>query len=112
MLVQIVDDSPIMRETIKAFFADAPVDFCECADGSEALMMFAARAPDWVLMDIKMKGMDGLVATRAIKRSFPFARIVIVTNYDDDTLREEARQAGAVEYILKDDLSPLQELIR
>jgi len=55
-------------------------------------------------MDIQMKNTDGLTATRQIIAAFANAKIVIVTNYDDTTFRESARQAGASGYVLKENL--------
>jgi DNA-binding NarL/FixJ family response regulator len=63
-------------------------------------------------MDIRMPRMDGLAATRQILGSHPLAKIVIVTDYDDDALREAAREAGACGYVLKLDLLELAPLIR
>jgi YesN/AraC family two-component response regulator len=60
--------------------------------------------PDWVLMDVKMPKLDGIAATRQIMEAFPRAQIVIVSQYDDFEMREGARGAGAVDYVLKDDL--------
>jgi len=110
-MVMIVDDNSGMREAIKASLANSLSEFCECSDGSQALSMYAQYLPTWVLMDIRMATMDGIAATRAIKESFPAARIVIVTNYDDKALREEAMQAGAMGFVLKDDLSLLLNVI-
>jgi len=56
--------------------------------------------------------MDGLTATRKIKQHDPSARIVIVTDYDEDELRTLATQAGAQAYVVKQDLTQLAELIR
>lgn len=110
--VMIVDDSRRMRKLIAGLFTHTPVQVDECSDGREAEEIYRRIRPDWVFMDIKMKEMDGLAATRAIRHSFPEARIVIITNYDDAELREEARQAGAVGYILKENLSDLRRIIK
>ncbi|HKV39506.1 MAG TPA: response regulator, partial [Blastocatellia bacterium] len=69
------------------------------------------RLPDWVLMDLEMKDMDGLVAASRIKNAAPKARIIIVTNYDDSRLRDAAREAGACAYVLKDDLVALRDIV-
>jgi len=55
--------------------------------------------------------MDGIAATRAIRKCSPVARVVIVTQYDDNDLSAAARDAGAMGYILKDDLSQLLDFI-
>ena len=60
--------------------------------------------PDWVLMDIRMKEVDGLAAAQQITTAWPGARVVIVTSYNDASLRDAARQAGACGYVLKDNL--------
>ena len=83
----------------------------ECADGSEALTAYSRFPPDWVLMDIKMAEIDGITATKQLKESFPAAKILIVTDYDDDDLRKSAREAGAAGYIIKEDLLALRQIL-
>jgi DNA-binding NarL/FixJ family response regulator len=62
-------------------------------------------------MDIKMKDVDGLAATRQIKAAFPEARIVMVTSFDEQSLRDEARLAGACGYVLKESLGDLVKIM-
>ena len=62
-------------------------------------------------MDIAMKQVNGITATRQITDAFPEARIVIVTNHREAGLREAADQAGARGYVLKEDLWALREII-
>ena len=112
MLIQIVDDSPNMRATIKSVLGGLNAEFIESSDGDEAVKHFASRQPDYVIMDIRMERMDGIVATRAIRSQSPDARVVVVTQYDDDDLRIAAREAGAMGYVLKDDLSGLHSFVR
>jgi len=86
----------------------------ECEDGSEALAAYEQHhfsGADWVLMDVSMKVMDGLTATRQILSVFPAARIVITTRFDDAEMREAARQAGACGFVPKDDLMALRRTI-
>jgi len=115
MKVLIVEDSEPMRLTIKSFIEGFIEDkggwVHECADGAQALAEYAKHRPDWVLMDIKMKHVDGLAATRQITTLFPEARIVIVTSYDEASFRDEARQAGASGYVLKENLLELAEIL-
>ena len=112
MLIQIVDDNANMRKTIKSVFGGLQADFIESSDGDEAVRQYALRRPDLVIMDIKMQRIDGIAATRAIRGESPGARVVIITQYNDDQLRAAAREAGAFAYVLKDDLSVLPGLLR
>ena len=112
MLIQIVDDSSNMRETIKSVLGDLGAEFIESADGDDAVVQYGRHQPDLVIMDIRMERMDGITATRTIRGTHPEARVVVVTQYDDDELRSTARAAGAIGYVLKDDLSALHLHIR
>jgi DNA-binding NarL/FixJ family response regulator len=97
---------------IRSVVADIADTIDECCDGELALAAYAKHRPDWVLMDIKMHQVDGITATRRIKSSYPEARVCIVTDYDDVELREKAREAGAENYIVKEDLLRLREVLR
>ncbi|MCM3903204.1 MAG: response regulator transcription factor [Pyrinomonadaceae bacterium] len=108
MIVLIVDDSEPMRRMIKTLINDLVDEVYECSDGNEALAAYHEHIPDVVLMDVKMDGMDGLAATRQIKESFPEARIVMVSQWEDAPLRKAARLAGAEAYVGKADLLPLR----
>jgi len=111
MNVLIIDDSLRMRRTIRSLLAGLVHEVFECEDGSEVLAAYQAHRPDWVLMDIGLKQVDGIVVTRALKAAFPEAKVVMVTDYDDDRLREAAHQAGACAYVLKEDLFKVREII-
>jgi len=110
--VMIVDDNPDMRRLIKSIISDIASSVVECADGSQAIQAYAEHRPDWVLMDIEMKPVDGISATREIKSAFPAARILIVTEYNDPDWREEARLAGAAGYVLKDNLAEVRRILQ
>ena len=111
MKVLIVDDSARMRRIIHSVVADLADEVLECADGSEAVLAYLNYRPDWVLMDIKMPRMDGLEAAAQICAAAPDARIVMVTNYEGGDLREAARQAGASEYVIKEDLLAIRRIL-
>ena len=100
-----------MRETIKSSLRGLEAIFFERDDGVQALAAYREHRPDWVLMDLHLKQMDGLTATGQIKSAYPEARIVIVTNYDDVALREAATNAGAFGYVLKENLLELRALL-
>lgn len=112
MTLLIVEDNPAMRRLMRRLVADLADEIGECSDGVEAVALYAELQPDWVLMDIEMPRLNGLAATRRIKADFPEARIVIVTNYDDATLRRAAEQAGACGYALKENLIDLRRLLQ
>ena len=108
----IVDDHVGIRSMIRQIVA-APADLvCECADGEDAVRWAGEFAPDWVTMDVRMSGMDGIAAARKILAAHPAARVVIVTAHDEPLLRRAAAEAGACGYFPKDDLGELKILRR
>jgi CheY-like chemotaxis protein len=112
MNILIVEDNRTIRLLIRRFLAAATNTFFECEDGSQALDAYRLHQPDWVLMDVVMPGTDGITATRAIHQAFPQAKIVIITNYDDDDLRQAAAEAGASGYVLKENLLEILTLMQ
>ena len=111
MKIMIVDDSEPVRRMIASFLDDVVDEFLECDDGSHALATYAKHRPDMVLMDIKMKQVDGFEATTEIKKAFPSARVFIVSQWDTTELRALAEQSGADGYVSKANLQPLREFI-
>jgi CheY-like chemotaxis protein len=112
MTILIVEDNPEMRRIIKAIVADLAHRIEERADGCEALEAYQACRPDWVLMDVRLPGLDGIAAVQQIRAKFPGAQVLMVTQYDDHDLRQAARAAGACGYVLKDDLLRLRTMLR
>jgi CheY-like chemotaxis protein len=115
--VLIADDDRPMRELIKRVIGDLVDEFCECEDGGAAVAVYDAGRlhgmfPDWVLMDIRMKDGDGLWAAQQIMSAHPSARVIIVTSYNDASLREAARQAGARGYVLKENLLEIRRWLK
>lgn len=111
MKLLIVEDNARMRQMMKRMVGDLADHISECFDGDEALAAYAAEQPDWVLMDIEMKRMNGIAATRQLLAAHPEASVVIVTNYSDQTLREAAQKAGARGYVLKENLIDVRRLL-
>jgi len=111
MTIMIVDDNPGMRKMIRMIVAGRSDEVVECAGGAEAVDAYPRIRPDWVLMDLAMKPMDGLDATMAILQCDPGASVVIVTQHDDPGFRRRAREAGALRYILKKNLHELISII-
>ncbi|MFH7596904.1 response regulator transcription factor [Streptomyces racemochromogenes] len=110
--VFVVDDQDLVREGITALLGIQPgIEVVGSArDGAEATDTAPARGPDVVLMDIRMPGIDGVAATRMLRRSLPACKIVMLTTFDDDEYVTQALRAGAVGYLLKN--LPAAELAR
>ena len=111
MKLLIVEDNGQMRSLLKSILSNLAETIYECPDGSEALELYRRHRPDCVLMDIKMEPVDGIDATRQIVGAFPAARVIIVTDYDDIELRDAAREAGACDYVVKENLLDLGQIL-
>jgi DNA-binding NarL/FixJ family response regulator len=101
--VLVVDDQPLVR-TGNALVLDTADDIDvvgEAADGLEAITLSAELMPDVVLMDVRMPGMDGIQATKAITTSQPSTRVVVFTTFDLDEYAFGALDAGASAFLLK-----------
>ncbi len=109
--VLIVDDSEPMRRMIKMTLAGFADVVGECADGAEAFAEYERLQPDVVLMDIEMKGVDGITATRQIIAADPQARVFIVTDYNEGELRKAAYEAGACQYVVKENLLDILDIL-
>lgn len=110
--VLLADDHALFREGLTSIINAQPdMEIVgEAQDGLEAVVKAQALMPDLVLMDVQMPGMDGLEATRQIKRALPETIIIMLTVRDDDEKLLAALRAGAQGYLLKDIRS--QELLR
>ena len=111
MKILIVDDNEQARRMIKRYLCGRADEFYECSDGAEVLSAYAGFLPDWVLMNWEMKEVNGLTATRNLLARFPDAKILMVTNYDERDLRQFAMEAGAIAFVLKDDLIQILEML-
>ncbi|HZD23412.1 MAG TPA: response regulator transcription factor [Acidimicrobiia bacterium] len=100
----IADDHPVVREGIRAVLeAEPDVEVvAEAANGQEVLDLAASTQPDLVLMDLQMPEMDGVAATRRIRRDHDRVNVLILTTYDTDADISRAVEAGATGYLLKD----------
>jgi len=111
MKVLIVEGNLSMRRMIRHVVAGVAGEISECDDGAVACSLYGELRPDWVLMDIELGQVNGITATRRIKAEYPEARVVIVTDYNDEKLREAAKVAGASAYVLKEDLFALLRIL-
>jgi len=110
--ILIVDDHAEMRQLIRSMLIGLAGEVNECADGSQALAAYRKHIPDWVLMDIRMKELSGIDATRQLRAAFPEARVIIVSEMGNATSRKAAQEAGACAYVLKEDLLSLPAILR
>jgi NarL family two-component system response regulator LiaR len=113
--ILIVDDHAVVRRGARAFL-EAQTDFAVVGDvgsGGEAVLLAADLAPDVVLMDLVMPGMDGVQATRLVKQKSPCSQVIVLTSYHEDEHIFPAIRAGALSYLLKDiGLPDLADAIR
>lgn len=110
--VLICDDQDIVRQGLKTILSPSPnIEVCGVAvDGAQALEMIPQVQPDVILMDLKMPGMNGVVATGRIRDQFPEVKVLVLTTYDADEWVFDAIRSGASGYLLKD--TPRENLIR
>jgi DNA-binding NarL/FixJ family response regulator len=108
----IVDDHPVVRDGLRGMLSGDPdlLVVGEASDGEEAIAAARSLRPDVILMDLRMPGLGGAAAIRALGDERIPARVLVLTTYD--TVRDvvPAIEAGATGYLLKD--APRQELVR
>lgn len=109
--VLICDDQRVVCDGLRAILSAAPgIEVVGTThDGAEAVERAGDTRADVVLMDLKMPVLNGVQATREIRRRFPQTRVLVLTTYDADEWLFEAIRAGACGYLLKD--SPREALI-
>jgi chemotaxis response regulator CheB len=101
--VLVADDSTLIRKQIRTIIeSDTELEICaEAVNGLEAVQKAQEFRPDLVVIDFRMPVMDGLKATRKIKRLMPFLPILLFTLYSSPQLEWESKQAGADAVLLK-----------
>jgi DNA-binding NarL/FixJ family response regulator len=107
----IVDDHPVVRDGLRGMLAGDPEleVVGEASDGSEALALIGSLRPDVVLMDLRMPGLGGAAAIRALAEQGSAAHVLVLTTYDSDSDVTPALEAGATGYLLKD--APREQLV-
>ena len=102
--VMIVDDHSMVRTGLATFIKVKPdLELVgEARDGQEALRLCEQLQPDVILMDLVMPKMDGVDATRAIRERWPQVQVIALTSFQEKELVQNALQAGAISYLLKD----------
>jgi len=110
--VLLVDDQQLVRKGLQLILtpADGFEIIAEAEDGAAALQLADRLRPDVVLMDIRMKGMDGVEATRRLRARGESPPVLVLTTFDDDEVLSASLRAGAAGFILKD--APSDDIIR
>ena len=102
--ILIVDDHEVVRQGLRAYLSAQPglEVVAEASSGEEAVRLAAELVPDVTLMDLLMPGMDGIEATRQLKKASPRTQVVVLTSFHEDEHIFPALRAGAISYLLKD----------
>lgn len=102
--VLLVDDHALVRKGVRGFLETQPdiLVVAEAATGQEAVRLASEHAPDVVLMDLLMQGMDGVETTRQLLARSLRTRVIVLTSYHQDEHIFPAIRAGALSYLLKD----------
>ena len=110
--VLLVDDQQLVREGLRRILhPDEGFEIAgECGDGGEVADAVARVHPDLVVMDVRMKDVDGVEATRRLRVEPAAPPVLVLTTFDDDEVLSGALRAGAAGFVLKD--APGEELIR
>ena len=114
MKLILIDDDCLVVSALKMILEAQPgfEVAASASDGSEALSLYREHRPDVLLMDIRMKGTDGLQAAEQILKEFPDARILLLTTFSDDEYIIKALKLGAAGYLLKQDYQNIVPAIR
>jgi two-component system, NarL family, nitrate/nitrite response regulator NarL len=109
--LMIVDDHSLVRDGLRARLSVVPgVEVIgEAASGAEALELAAADAPDLMLVDVGMRGMNGIELATALRLRHPTIRVLMLSMYDNREYVLSAIRAGARGYVLKE--SPTEEIL-
>jgi DNA-binding response OmpR family regulator len=112
MKLLLVEENFGLRRLLRTLLSDKGDEICECTEGTEALGLCVLEQPDWVVLDLNLARADGLDLTRQIRSACPRTSVLLVADEDDVRLRERAAQAGAANFITKEQLIELPHLLR
>ncbi len=110
--ILIVDDSSFMRKRIAQSLEEAGHQVVgQARDGKEGFEAYKQALPDVVVMDVTMRGTDGITGARMIKEYAPQARIIFMSLVSDPDVRSQAKELGAEDFLGKKDYDRLLDLI-
>jgi PAS domain S-box-containing protein len=101
--ILVADDHEVIRRGVRALLASGKdCEICgEAVDGQDAVEKARQLRPDLIIMDVSMPNLNGLEATRAIRRSLPSTQILILTQHDSQEMMRQALNAGARGFVVK-----------
>lgn len=100
--VLIVDDSGYMRQVIRRHLESKGFEVAgEATDGNEVVEMATTLQPDLITMDLSMKNLGGIEATKLVKQAVPNAKVIVVSALGESRFIKEAVAAGAHDFIIK-----------
>ncbi|MBI2169784.1 MAG: response regulator transcription factor [Actinobacteria bacterium] len=110
--VMLVDDQELVRSGLRRILTprDGFEVVAECVDGDEVESAVPVHSPDVIVMDLRMKRVDGIEATRRLRASGDTPPVLVLTTFDDDELLSGALRVGAAGFVLKD--APAEDIIR
>ena len=109
--ILVVDDEPIVRESIRDWLQDAGYEVATAETGEEVLSLVGKRDFSVIIMDIRLPGKTGITVLKELKALKPGIKSIIITAYPSVEIAAEARKLGVVDYLIKpiapDDLERL-----
>lgn len=108
--ILLVDDNALIRTNLRRAFEEVGWEVCgEAASGHEAIEKVKELLPHVIVVDLSMPGMDGITASRALKKILPEARIILYTMYGDLVRRKDVQAAGISAVFSK--TKPVEDLL-
>ena len=104
MKILIVENNPLMRKEIADLLKKEGDEIYQCDDGIYVEENYENKKPDIILMDIRMKHMNGLEADKKLTGKYPEAKVIIVTGYANEIFNRIAMESGAMAFVSKDNL--------
>lgn len=104
--ILLIEDHDRVRQALKELLQkEEDITVCgEAADATQALELLETLEPDLILIDVSLPRMDGLTLLRKIKERWPNQKCAMLSGHDPSVYAEQAKRAGALDYIFKDDI--------